>query len=189
MVFKVKYIILLLLALAAMGLVSCENDLAEVQRMVKSEEVAMERARDVVILYSDSAIVKVRVKAPTMVNYTEKKEKRREFPDGLLVEFLNDNKQVTSHLVAKFGVHLENDREVILRDSVVVWNIQNERLTTEELIWNENEQTIRSDKFVRVRTAKEEIFGRNFISNQDFTEWEIRNVEGFVEIDHIMEEN
>jgi len=47
--------------LALVVLASCENDMSAIQRVISQEEQAVERARDVEILYSDSAIVRVRI--------------------------------------------------------------------------------------------------------------------------------
>ena len=165
----------------------CENSISEVQRMVDDKETMVEKAKDVEILYSDSAEVKVRIRAKTMLDHADPKERKREFPDGVLVEFFNSSKSVTTMLSAKYAIHIEKDKQIILRDSVIVWNANNDKLTTEELIWDEKTQQIRSDKFVRVRSAKEEIYGRNFVSNHDFTKWEIKEVEGFVEVENLLD--
>ncbi|MEM6725964.1 MAG: LPS export ABC transporter periplasmic protein LptC [Bacteroidota bacterium] len=170
---------------------ACQNELIEVGEIDPGLEPGVERAKEVEMLYSDSGVVRVRIKAPLLYFYqpTEQEGQKREFPEGLKVDFFNPNKQVTSWLIANYARHHEKSGLIYLRDSVVVWNIKNERIISEEMVWDEKNKQIRSDTFVTVITEKEEIFGRNLIANQEFTRWEIKDVEGIVELESMMGED
>ncbi|MCP4440070.1 MAG: LPS export ABC transporter periplasmic protein LptC [Aureispira sp.] len=140
----------------------------------------VERGVDVEILYSDSAIVRVSIKAPIMLNHRSKENPRREFPNGIDVDVFDENKQQTSKLISKHAEQSSAKRIIYLQDSVVFWNTKNEKLETDELIWNENEERIYSTKAVRVTTPSQIINGRGFRSNLDFTLWEIDSVSGII---------
>ena len=174
------------LGLVVLFLSACENDVADIQRVIQPEEMSVERARSVELLYSDSAIVRVRIQAETMLSHLNEKEPYREFPDGVHVDIFNDNGQVGSRLIAKHATHYTKQHKVILRDSVVVWNAKGERLTTEKLIWDEKKEKIYSDEQVTVRTATEVIYGHNFEATQDFSSWHIKNVKGIVNADNLI---
>lgn len=175
---KLQYIALLLISLTVF---SCKNDEALLEALREEEQAGVEHAKDVRILYSDSARLQVRIDAETMLNHLDPERPRREFPDGVLVVFFNDFEQPTSQLSSRWAEYLEVERKVYLRDSVVVWNEENERLETEELIWNERDSSIYSEKFVKITTPSQIIYGYGFRSNAAFSEWEIDKVRGRVQ--------
>ena len=169
-------------------MVACGNKIEEIDRVVKAEEVSIERATKVQMLYSDSAVVRVKVTAPEMLHYIDPTKPKRSFPKGILVDFFDKQKAQVSKLSAKFAERDENTGEVHLRDSVVVWNTKNERMKTDELWWNEPQQRIHTDKFVQVTTPTEIINGKGLESNGDFTRWSIKQVTGTVQSKSLLKE-
>jgi LPS export ABC transporter protein LptC len=160
---------------------SCSNDLKDIERIKLNEQPNIEQAKNVEILYSDSAIVRMRILAEEMRNIVDAKEPKREFPKGVLVDFFNENQGKSSQLSANYAEYMEKKKEIILRDSVVIWNFRNEQLETEELIWKERSNKIFSKKFVRITTPTEIIEGYGFSSDMEFTNWEIDSVSGIFE--------
>ncbi|MEM8908531.1 MAG: LPS export ABC transporter periplasmic protein LptC, partial [Bacteroidota bacterium] len=92
---------------------ACENDLAEIDRLFSSEQVKVETAHDVELLYSDSAVVQVRVKGPRMLRHLDSSIPYEEFPDGILVQFVNKSKQSKNQLTAKYALRYESRNEII----------------------------------------------------------------------------
>lgn len=168
-----------------LALCACENDLAEVNRLVQKEEVFFETAKEVEMLYSDSAIVRVRIKSPTLRRYLDKQNPREVFPDGILVEFLSEYGRPTSHLSARQAIRYEKENRIIVRDSVVWVSRKKERLETEELIFEEENDRVYTDKFVTILRQDEIIYGYGFESNQEFTHYKINAIEGRVKVDHL----
>lgn len=167
---------------------ACENDLAEVKRIVSKDEIAVEKAKNIEMLYSDSAIVKVRVKSLTLLRHLDKKDPRQEFPDGIEVEFFTPGGQVSSWMISNYAIRHENENKVIVRDSVVWESHDNERLETEELIWEEDKNLVYTNKFVVIRRPEEILYGYGFESNQEFTEWSINAIEGRVKAEGLGKE-
>lgn len=172
-----KYVLLALFC-AVIFLFSCKNDLAEVQRFVATEETEYETIKDFKTLYSDSAVVRIKVEGETMWRHLDKNNPRQEFPDGLKVDFFGEKGKVTSRLTAKYGLRLERDKQVIVRDSVVWESLNKETLETNELIWDEKKEKLFTNKFVVIRRPGEIITGYGFESNQDFTYSKIKSVTG-----------
>lgn len=175
-----KYLFFILIGLL---FAACENDLAEVQKYVSKDQVAVETAKEIEMLYSDSAIVKVRVKSPTLLRHLDNSNPRQEFPDGISVEFLSPNHQTTSRMTAKYAIRYEKEDKVVMRDSVVWVSEKKEQLETEELIWEESKDKVYTKKFVVIRRAEEIIYGHGFESNKDFTEWRINAIQGRKKVD------
>lgn len=162
---------------------SCENDLDEINRLFSKDEIDVEIAKDVEILYSDSAVIRVKVIAPVMKRYTDKADPREEFPSGLKVDFFDTNKNINSWLTAKKGIRYQQQGKIIVRDSVVWKSKTREELETSELIWDEKEEKVYTNKFVVVRRPGEILYGYGFESNQDFTHSKIRAIEGRLKVD------
>ncbi len=153
----------------------------DVQRLQIASEIGIERADSVVMLYSDSAVVRMRAEAPLMLYYLDPRNPRREFPTGIAVWFFDSRQEPTSQLTARFAEQFEQSQRITLRDSVVIWNYRNERLQTEELICDEREQKIYSSRLVTITTPTQIIYGKGFRSNLDFTDWRIDSVRGTVQ--------
>lgn len=168
--------------------VACgSNELDGLESIALQDAVGIERATEVEILYSDSAIVRVAVKAAVLLRLTDKKKPKNIFPEGLKADFFDENHRQTSKLTAKYGEQSMKERIVHLKDSVRVWNYKKELLETNELTWDENNKTIASTKFVRITTPTQIIEGVGFKSNLDFTDWEIYEVSGLVESENLIE--
>ena len=176
LVFLGKYIYLLsFLFLFA----SCENDINEVNRLFSNQETQVETALGVEMLYSDSAILNLRIVTPKMLRHIEDKDPWQEFPDGLEIEFYDETgKEVTGRMTANYAERYDHEAKFIVRDSVVWYGEKGEKLETEELIWEEENDKVHTNKFVIVRRPDEIVYGHGFEANKDFTRWRIRAIEG-----------
>ena len=165
---------------------SCENDLEEVNKFIDHEDVSVEVAQDVEIIYSDSAFVKVKIKSPIMKRYLTREDPHEQFPEGIDVVFYGDrtNKE-QSHLTSKFATRRERKGEIVVRDSVVWWSQQGERLETEELIWNEKKRIVHTNRFVTIYKEDEVINGFGFEANEEFTHWKIKSVDAQLNMEDI----
>ena len=174
----------LLMAGAAL-LTGCKNSVEDVNALVSKFDTQVETAKDVEILYSDSAQVRVRITGPTMLYHLDRREPRQEFPDGVAVDFFGPEGAITSQLDARYGLRLENKSEVIVRDSVVWKSVEGEKIETEELIWDERKRKIYTNKFVVITRPDEIIYGHGFEADQDFSYSRINAIEGRLKVDDL----
>jgi len=156
---------------------SCSNDIEEVNALLDKEEIKAETAENITLIYSDSAVIKLKIEAPLLRRHIDKAKITEEFDEGLKAEFFGPNKLVNCWLESRYAIRKEKENQIIVRDSVVLWNKNNEKLETSELIWNEIEQTLSTNKFVRISqpTKGDTSYGWGFESNADFTRFEIKN--------------
>jgi LPS export ABC transporter protein LptC len=167
---------------------ACGNsELNDLENVALQDAVGIERATDVEILYSDSAVVRVAVVAEVLLRNTDKKKPKNIFPKGLKADFFDENHRQTSKLTAMYGEQSMKERVVYLKDSVRIWNYKKELLETDELTWDERNKIISSTKFVRITTATQIIEGTGFKSNLEFTDWEIYEVSGLIESENLVE--
>jgi LPS export ABC transporter protein LptC len=170
---KIRYIVFLALLVAA----SCSKQKsAPTSEFIP--ELGVERAENVAIIYSDSAEIRVKVTGPTMLNHTDRREPYQEFPDGLEVFFYGEDLELTSTLAAGYGIRYDNRDQVIVRDSVVWKSMNEQRLETEELTWNERTQKVYTNHFAAIITPEDTIFTRYFEANQNFKNIKFRSNSG-----------
>ena len=160
---------------------SCENDMSTVKKITSQKEVSAETGKDIEVLYSDLGRVKAKLTAPTMMRYRTK-EPYTEMPDGVKIYFYDENLRVESQLTAGYGVSYDKSDQMIARNNVEAINIYGDKLNTEELVWNQKTQKISSDKFVKITTKDEIIFGDGFESNQDITTDKIKKIRGTIRL-------
>ena len=174
-----------LILLFTLALVACENDLEKVNRITSNKDVSKEFAKKVEILYSEKGVVHYRILGDRLIRNDNEEDPYIEFPDNVELFIYNDSMQVESRLTGGYGISYQKTRRMIVRDSVVLWNMKGEMLNTEELIWDEAEGTISSTKFVKITTPKEIIFGDGFEANEDFSEYRIKKIRGTISIDDV----
>lgn len=164
---------------------SCENSIEEINRVIQSSELSVEVAHDVEMLYSDSAIVKIRITSSTLFNHLDVHNPRKEFPEGISVEFLNEKGSVDSYLTAGYSMIYDKKDLVYVRDSVVLTTLAGERLETDELNWDKKRKKLTTSKFVTIETAKERFYGFGLEANEDFSWWKIQKPMGSMEVERL----
>lgn len=152
------------------------------------EDTQVEVGKEVEILYSDSARIRVRITGSLMHYFNERDNPRQEFPAGVKVEFLADDLHIKSTLTAKTAVRKQEQGLVTARDSVVMITDKQEKLETEELIWDERTKKVHTDKFVKVtKPGGEVIYGYGLEAEQDFSYWKIIVPKGKIAVEQIKE--
>lgn len=153
-----------------------------IRETVNKNLIQNERGEGVSIIYSNHGITKARLQTKTFDHQQSREPFFFEMKKGLKVEFFDDSLQIQSTLTAKYGKYFEKEGNMIVKDSVVVYNHRKEQLETEELMWQEKQQKFHSDKFVKITTPTQVIYGDGLESNQNFTEYKIINVKGIIGI-------
>jgi len=148
----------------------------DINKIVSSTKYQEEVAFNVVITYSDSAVVKVRIISPKMKRYYHKGESYDEFPDGLLVEFLSPSKKVTSWLEADYALRKDKEKKIYVEKNVVLYNKQKDKLETDELVWDEEGEEVYTSRLVKISQPSrgDTSLGYGFKADQEFTRFEIK---------------
>lgn len=175
---------LLLLMACSMLLFACETNRDEVMAIGKKTIMPSQTGRDITMLYSDSTVLKIKLTAPQMQIYEKDvKEKITILPKGVFVVFYDANGKETTTLKSDYAVRYETSKRMEAKYNVEVVNASGEKLNTEKLIWDEKTKKISSDVFVKITTAKEIIMGKGLEANQDFTQYEIKEITGTIKVE------
>ncbi|MCB9064960.1 MAG: LPS export ABC transporter periplasmic protein LptC [Chitinophagales bacterium] len=172
---------LLFVLLTYLGAVSCKTDPKEIDALL-NKSVQEDKAEDVTIIYSEKGTVKIRMFATEFIRNEVAKPPYTEMRKSLRIEFYNDSLKVESTLDAKYGRYYEEKGNVLIRDSVVVVNKNGDTLRTEELIWNQKIRQIYTEKFVRINTPDQVMYGDGLEANEDFSWYRIKNPKGVVKV-------
>lgn len=160
---------------------ACENDADQIAAVTKRYNGPIEKIENLETIYSDSSIVKVKVTAPMLKKFIQPKP-ITELPQGINIDFYDEDFKVVSKLVAKYAIHYEQEKKWIAKNDVVVVNEKNEKLNTEKLEWNEVTGKLYSDQFVKITTPEEIIMGTGFEADQNFDSYRIFKVTGTITV-------
>jgi LPS export ABC transporter protein LptC len=102
---------------------------------------------------------------------------------GFELIFFNPSGDTDGVLTAINGYVNGDNSIMIARDSVVFVNNLDERLITEELTWSQDSGRVFTDKFVTIRRADGVIYGKGLVSDENFTDYVIREPTGEIYLD------
>jgi LPS export ABC transporter protein LptC len=138
-------------------------------------------AENVEMLYSKDEKVTVKIKAKRA---SEFQSGDRHFPEGLFIEFYEEDGSVKSTLSANTAYYYKSENKWKGLGKVEVRNLdKQEQLNTEELFWFPATKKINTDKFVTIRNGAEVIYGTGLDALQDMSEYKILKPEGEFTID------
>jgi LPS export ABC transporter protein LptC len=167
------------LLISCLFILSCENDIKEVNDLLK-KQTGVEEGKDVTSYLSQEGHVKAKLRSPYMLRY-QSDSPYVEFPRSVHVDIFNDSTKTESTVDALFARYREYESKVFLKDSVVVINIEKgDTLKTNELWWDQNTQEFYTDKPVRIYQKDKTIFGHGLKAKQDFSSYDIFNITGIV---------
>jgi LPS export ABC transporter protein LptC len=162
---------------------SCKTDLNKIEDLTRIQSRPVETAEDIKIIYSTNARVQMIMEAPLMERFEEEKP-YMELPNGFLMVFYDSLMNETSRISANYAIQYDEDELIDARNDVVVQNMEsNERLNTEQLIWDQKKGLIYTEKFVKITRDEEVLFGDGFESDDRFTSWVIKSPRGTFSVD------
>lgn len=171
------------LALFALALFACENDIEKVNIIAKKEKLPSLSAYDISVLYTDSTHILFNLKADEIHKYPHKKKPYTEFPLGIKVVYFTEYPDTNSMISSNYAIRYDEEMMWEATGNVVAKNTKGEVLNTEYMIWDEKKEIIYSDKYVKVITQEDVIEGYGFEADQSFSSWKINKVTGFINIE------
>ena len=163
--------------LFSIALVACTNDPKLVQDFVSDKEQAIEQIKGAELLHTENGKIKVRIVADKIERF-QNQQPGLIFSEKIQVYFYNDSSELRSTLMAN-DASIDEDAEIMLaQNNVILTSHDDKKLETEELVWDEQQKKIYTDKKVKITTGKEVVYGEGFTSNSDFTEYSIIKIHG-----------
>ena len=165
-------------------LFACENDIERINLLTNPEELPDIQGEDMEILYSDSGMVKTKLIAKSIKQYSKIERPYFEFPNGIHVFFYNADMEYESEMTADYAIYSNEEKFWVARGNVMAVNYgKGEKLNTEELFWDENTRKIYSNSFSRIENKDGTFYGQNgFEANQKLTSWKLKGSRGTLHV-------
>jgi LPS export ABC transporter protein LptC len=156
---------------------SCRNKLADINAIIITDTFPVSTTKNVESLYSDSAKIQTRLKAPLLKSYAGKNP-YTEWPKGIDVIFYDSLMRIKTHITSKYAIKYDKKNIMEAKNDVVVINEKGERLNTEHLIWDAKRRKIYTNVFVKITTEDKVFFGDGLDADESFIKWTIRKPRG-----------
>lgn len=158
-----------------MFLSSCTNDMEVINKIIDPEEEPDLFATNIEILYSDSALLQMRLIAPLVKRFEQAKEPRDEFPEGLHVWFYEKDGTLKAEITANWALNNVTTKIWEARSNVVLINSEGAKLETEQLFWDEAKAIVYSEKYTKYtsKTGTVATGRKGMYAKQDFSEWKL----------------
>jgi LPS export ABC transporter protein LptC len=140
-------------------------------------------AENLDLLYSDSTIIRFRLKCPKLLIFQDEDEPYKEFPNGFQIEQYDRNKKITSSIKASYGKYYEKKELWEAKQNVIAITEKGDSLKTELLFWDEKKEIIYTDQFVKIIQKEQIITGIGFESDLQMKKWKIIKPKGTVVIE------
>lgn len=165
---------------AAILFYACENNLEEIKAFSSPENLPIAEAKNFNSLVTDSGVVRYFLKAPTLLQFENEEESYFEFPDGIELVKYDENKKIISSITANYAKQFEKEKKWEAKNNVIATNAQGDTLKTEHLIYEEGEEKIYTEEFVRIIRPDQIITGIGFQSDQSLKNWKIKDPKGTI---------
>ncbi len=171
-----------------LGLWACEEESATERRLLYPQEDNADAVESfgVEYLFSDSAKISMQLLAGHLVEEEQLDENGGKkgitihyFDRGVEIYLYND--ELEAHTTIKSDSAILDQKSGLLRltGDVRMVNRRNERMRTEELIWNRSVDSVYTDHRVKIEMPDKIIIGREGLrSNTTFTAYSIFGIEG-----------
>lgn len=149
-------------------LFSCQGNLEEIRALDLEGDSPQAMAEALNLKYTDSGRLVATLKSPKMYDFTNKSFPYREFPEGLEVEFFDeDNKRST--VTANYGIVYEETGLIDLQGDVVIFTSDSTRLEASQLYWDQNQSWVFTDRPNKIQFPNGAVNqGEGFDANQNF---------------------
>lgn len=137
----------------------------------------------VTTLISDSGITRYKIITEEWNIFDKKNPPHWAFEKGIYLEKFDTLLRIDANILADTAYYYEKKKLWELRGNVKILSQQGDKFETQQLFWDERNKKIYSDQYIRIEQPDKAIAGYGFESNQELTEYEIKNTEGVFTIE------
>ena len=161
---------------------ACAKEQPMTSAITNRDSVPIMITRDVSSYISDSGVVRYKIITEEWKVFDRLDPSHWSFEQGIYLERFDDSLNVEAVIVADTAYYYDKQELWELRGDVHIENIQDEQFDTQLLFWNQKSERVYSDRYIRIRQQKRIITGVGFTSNQDFTDYTIKQTQGIFPI-------
>lgn len=160
--------------IAVTMLFSCEGNLNRVREMEMAGDEPQAIGENLNLKFTDSGRVVATLKSARMLDYTNKDFPYREFPNGVVVEFFDEQDEKNT-VTANYAIIYDASGLIDLQGDVVLITSDSTRLEADQLYWDQEQGWVFTDKTNTIRFANGALNkGEGFDSDLNFTNFRSR---------------
>jgi len=163
---------------------SCSNDMKNVIQVSELEKLPLLSGDSICFVQKEYGKIVLSITTPKILKRKAEgsdQEDIMEFPDGVVVVQYSSYPDTLSMISTNYAINYESQNVWEARGNVVAKNVQKQEcLQTEFLIWDQKKGTISSNKKVQVTSPDDIIIGEGFVSDDQFTDWQVQKVTGVI---------
>lgn len=162
---------------------SCSNKKQPTTDAITNRDsVAVMVTRDVSTYISDSGVVRYKIITDEWKVFDRLDPSMWSFEEGIYLEKFDNELNIDAIIQADTAYYYDKQELWELRGNVHIENEQDEEFDTQLLFWNQQTKRVYSDLYIRIRQQRRIITGIGFTSNQDFTNYTIKQTQGIFPI-------
>ena len=137
----------------------------------------------VTTLISDSGITRYKIVAEEWLIFDKKNPPYWAFEKGVYLEKFDTLFRIDASIKADTAYYHEKKKLWELKGNLQIHSQRGDKFQTDLLFWDEKKEKVYSDKFIQIEQEDKVIKGYGFESNQDLTEYEIKNTTGIFTVE------
>ena len=132
----------------------------------------------VTTLISDSGITRYKIITEEWSIFDKKNPSYWAFEKGVYLEKFDTLLHIDASIKADTAYYYDKKKLWELKGNVQIHSQRGDKFETSQMFWNEKMKTVYSDKFIKIEQEDKTITGYGFESNQELTEYVIKNTTG-----------
>lgn len=148
------------------------------EAIAENDTLPSMKSLGVTTLISDSGITRYKIVAEEWLIYDKKNPPYWAFEKGVYLEKFDTLFRIDASIKADTAYYHEKKKLWELKGHVQILSQRGDKFQTDLLFWDEKKEKVYSDKFIQIEQEDKIIKGYGFESNQDLTEYEIKNTTG-----------
>ena len=137
----------------------------------------------VTTLISDSGITRYKIVAEEWLVHDKKNPPYWAFEKGVYLEKFDTLFRIDASIKADTAYYHEKKKLWELKGNVQILSQRGDKFQTSLLFWDEKKEKVYSDQFIQIEQEDKIIKGYGFESNQDLTEYIIKNTTGIFTVE------
>lgn len=161
---------------------SCNSVQEESIIIENRDSMAVMSTYGVSTIISDSGRISYRIDAEEWLIFDRRQPPYWAFEKGVYLEKYDYGMNVEATIKCDTAYYYSEQKLWKLIGNVDIRNPKNERFYTDLMYWNQEEEKIYSDAYIKIEQEEQTTEGIGFSSNQNMTQWEIKNTKGIYTI-------
>ena len=163
---------------------SCKGDSKEKLLAIEcSDSIAVMTTFDVNTIVSDSGRISYKILADEWRIYDKRKPPHWAFEKGVYLEKYDREMNIEATVKCDTAYYYSEQKLWKLIGNVNIKNIKDERFYTHLMYWDQENEKIYSDAYIKIEQTDQVTEGIGFSANQNLTLWQINNTKGIFAVE------